>query len=201
MVKPSFAIVLLVCLASLNECRLAVAAERHWSQMSFLDFATGSLADGGANTYVAADGTVRLINQWDLNGDGFLDIVFPSSHDNNLGVDSFIYWGGKDGFNANRKTRLPGDGAAGVAVADLNKDGFPDVVLVNEFNGTKTELHSFIYWGSQDGYSAQKRTELPTTAATAVAVARAAICSLLLAIAQKATAARSTSTATGITQA
>jgi hypothetical protein len=150
---------------------LLSAAEQRWSQASFLDFIQGTLSDGGANTYVAADGSVRLINQWDLNGDGFVDLVFPSSHDNNLGVDSFIYWGGKNGFITNRMTRLPGDGTAGLAVADLNHDGFPDVVLANEFNGTKTELHSFIYWGNEGGYSAKNRTDLPTTAATSVAVA------------------------------
>ena len=147
------------------------ASEQHWSQGTFLDVIQGSLSDGGVNTYVGVDGSVRLINNWDLNGDGFPDLVFPSSHDNNLGVDSFIYWGSKDGFNSNALTRLPCDGTAGVAVADLNRDGFPDIVFANEFNGTKTELHSFIYWGSKDGYSAQRRSELPTVAAAAVAVA------------------------------
>jgi hypothetical protein len=33
-----------------------------WKVRSFLDFSEGSVADGGANTYVAADGSVRLIN-------------------------------------------------------------------------------------------------------------------------------------------
>ena len=157
--------------AALSLTQFAIAAAPQRSQSGFLEFSKGSLSDGGVNTYVAADGSIRLINQWDLNGDGFLDLVFPSSHDNNLGVDSFIYWGAKDGFGTNRMTRLPGDGTAGVAIADLNHDGFSDVILANEFNGTKTELHSFIYWGNEKGYSPTNRTELPTTAAAAVAVA------------------------------
>jgi hypothetical protein len=163
-------LVFLVGLACLGEPQIAVA-ERISIQTNFLDFITGTLADGGANTYVAADGGVRLINNWDLNGDSFPDLVFPSSHDNNLGVDSFIYWGSKDGFSLSKRTMLPGDGTIGVVVADVNGDGFPDVILANEFNGTKTELHSFIYWGSKEGYSVQRRSELPTIGATAVAVA------------------------------
>jgi len=144
--------------------------QQQWTQTTFLDFAEGTLGDSGANTYVASDGSIRLINQWDLNGDGFLDLVFPSSHDNNYGVDSYIYWG-KSSFAVNDRTRLPGNGANAQAIADLNRDGFLDVVIANEFNGTKTELFSFIYWGGAAGYEIQKRTELPTVGATRVAAA------------------------------
>src|SRR5688572_18646246 len=124
-----------------SERRLA-----RWTQTTFLDFVGGTLGDGGANSYVAADGSIRLINQWDLNGDGFVDLSFPSSHDNNYGVDSYIYWGGST-YLAKSPTRLPGNGANAQTIADLNKDGVPDIVIANEFNGTKTELSSYIYWG------------------------------------------------------
>ncbi len=143
---------------------------QQWTQTTFLDFAEGTLGDGGANTYLAADGSIRLINQWDLNGDRFLDLVFPSSHDNNYGVDSYIYWG-KASFAETARTRLPGNGANAQAIADLNGDGFMDIVIANEFNGTKTELFSFVYWGSAGGFEIQKRTELPTVGATRVAAA------------------------------
>ena len=39
--------------------QVATAAERRWSQSGFLTFAQGTMVDGGANTYVAADGTIR----------------------------------------------------------------------------------------------------------------------------------------------
>src|SRR5262245_3819178 len=85
-------------------------ALQQWNQTTFLEFSEGTAGDGGANTYIAADGSIRLINQWDMNGDGFLDLSFPSSHDTNYGVDSYIYWG-KSSFAADTRTRLPGNGA------------------------------------------------------------------------------------------
>ena len=163
------ATLLLVVAASQVSQRSERKLER-WTQTTFLDFVEGTLGDGGANSYVAADGSIRLINQWDLNGDGFVDLSFPSSHDNNYGVDSYIYWGGSS-FLAKSPTRLPGNGANAQTIADLNKDGLPDIVIANEFNGTKTELSSYIYWGSPKGYGTQNRAELPTVGATAVAAA------------------------------
>jgi len=145
-------------------------ANRTWTTAGFLGFSQGTLEDGGANTYVAADGTLRLINLWDLNNDGNIDLVFPSTHDNNEKVDLYIYWN-KHGFSANQRTQLPTDGANSVNVADLDGDGYPDLIVVNDFNGTKTELNSYIYWGSKHGFDVTRRTELPTQGATAVAVA------------------------------
>jgi len=66
-----------------------------WVQSSYLDFAAGTLADGDANDFISADGSIRLINKWDLNGDENIDIVLPSSHDGNSAVNSHVYWDGK----------------------------------------------------------------------------------------------------------
>ena len=33
-----------------------------WTTSNFLDFIEGTLVDGGVNTYIASDGSVRLIN-------------------------------------------------------------------------------------------------------------------------------------------
>ncbi len=53
----------------------------------------GTLRDGGANTYVAADGGVRLINVRDLNRDGAVDLVFANTHEHNEKLDLSLYWG------------------------------------------------------------------------------------------------------------
>ena len=141
-----------------------------WQDTSFSDFVEGTLTDGGANTYVAADGTIRLINVWDLNSDGYLDIVFPSSHDQNEKPDSFIYLG-EFNFDPMKRIELPSDGGRAVEIADLNRDQYLDLILVNRFNGTRTDLDSYIYWGSQLGFDPSKRARLPTRGGEAVAVA------------------------------
>jgi hypothetical protein len=141
-----------------------------WKTSGFLGFIDGTLSDGGANTYIAADGTIRLINLWDLNGDGNLDVVFPSTHDNHEKLPLSIYWN-KRGFSPNQRTELPTDGGKAVAIADLNKDGHPDLIVANNFNGTKTDLASYIYWGGPSGFDPNHRTELPTQGAEAVTVA------------------------------
>ncbi len=146
-----------------------VYATETWTVSTFLEFSEGTLQDGGANTYVTAAGEIRLVSQSDLNDDGFLDIVFANTHDNNTQIDLFIYWG-VDGFEVGQRTRLPSDGGQAQAIADLNRDGFEDLVVVNGNNGVKSNTNSYIYWGSQDGFDEERRAELPTNGATGAAI-------------------------------
>ncbi len=139
-----------------------------WRESSFADFADGVLTDGGANTYVGADGSVRLINQLDLNQDGLIDLVLPGSHDNNFDMNAWIYWG-RDEFGASGRTALPGEGGQDVAISDLNRDGHADLVVAKGYNGTRTENRSALYWGSESGFDAERRADLPTVSAQAVA--------------------------------
>jgi hypothetical protein len=167
--KPIVAL-LVPMLAAGAGSRARSTGAREWRTASFLDFAEGSCADGGANTYVAADGTVRLINLWDLDNDGNLDLVLAATHDNNEKLPLTVYWQ-KDGFSAERKSELPTEGAKAVAIADCNRDGRADLVVANNFDGTRTELNSYVYWNGPAGFDARRRTELPTVGAEAVTVA------------------------------
>ncbi len=139
-----------------------------WRESSFNDFADGVLTDGGANTYVGADGSIRLINELDLNQDGLIDLVLPGSHDNNFDMNAWIYWG-RDEFGTSGRTALPGEGGQDVAVSDLNRDGYPDLVVAKGYNGTRTENRSAVYWGNESGFDAERRADLPTVSAQAVA--------------------------------
>ena len=51
-----------------------------WTEESFEDFQDGEFLDAGSNLYVSRAGRLQLINRWDLNGDGHLDVVLPSGH-------------------------------------------------------------------------------------------------------------------------
>ena len=58
------------------------------------------------------------------------------------------------------------------AVADLNKDGYLDIVMTNYHGYTTRTIPFFIYWGGADGsYTEQRRTSLPAESSLRVSVA------------------------------
>jgi hypothetical protein len=89
----------------------------------------------------------------DLNLDGHSDFVVPHI----LGTRRIsIYWGSPTGPNPSTPTHLPLNGTPdGVFIADLNKDGYLDIICDNYQSGI-----SSIFWGSAAGYSISNRTEL-----------------------------------------
>ena len=97
----------------------------------------------------------------DLDRDGQLDFILAS------GNASAVIWG-KDGAT----TSVPTRNARDVAVADLNQDGFPELIFANYSEGThgNLDVSSFVYWGSVHGYGDARRTDLQTFGAAAVAV-------------------------------
>ncbi|MBL9213974.1 MAG: VCBS repeat-containing protein [Opitutaceae bacterium] len=153
----------------------AAEAPKAWRSATFLDRVDGTLTDGGANTYVAADGSIRLIHVNDLNNDGFLDLVAPTDHSQSDGrVDLSLYWG-RSGLSPKDVTRLPSDRGRAAAAADLNGDGYLDLVLANAgsdaWRPVDSGQASFIYWGGPKGFEPSRRTEIPTENCYAVAVA------------------------------
>ena len=160
---------------------------------TFEDFATGTFGDGGSNIYATAGGTVELIHRWDLNNDGFLDVLASQAHDTVGNEDVLIYWGGQDGPRSimppvpdhqplgrllrqirqreGVATRLPSDGAGRAVLADLNTDGWPEIVFCNHIHNYSVHMDAFVYWGGPEGYGRQHLTRLPTLMAAGVAAA------------------------------
>ena len=133
-----------------------------WRQASFEEFRHGTLEDGGANTYISARGAIQLINRWDYNNDGHLDLLFVSTHDHREKLDAFLYPNRGGDFREKDLVPLPTNGGNWGLIQDLNGDGHPDIVIANTDNGTIGDLESFVYWGSKEGFSALNRSELPT---------------------------------------
>ena len=148
----------------------AAEPARRWQLDSFRAFSEGTLPDGGVNIYTAADGTVRLINSFDLNWDGLPDIFLPGVHGKSNKVDLSIYWD-QPGYSPQHVTRLPTEGGRAAAVADLNHDGYPDLVLVNDYADYISSRNTWIYWGGKEGFAPDRLTLLPTQGAQAAAVA------------------------------
>jgi len=114
------------------------------------------LGDGGANTYVSARGRVQLVNSWDLNQDGYLDLVFSNTHPHREALDAAIYWGNGKDFDGSRRSFVPNDGAQNAAAADLDGDGQMDLVLANYTNGTWDGMDSYVYYGGIQELKARK---------------------------------------------
>jgi len=104
----------------------------------------------------------------DLNNDGILDIVFANLHDDagNYQVNNYVYWGEQGGYSIDQRTELPGSGSGLVSVADLDANGWQDIIFSNHYANEHThEMDSYIYWGSPSGFSPANQTSLPTLGA------------------------------------
>jgi hypothetical protein len=129
---------------------------------------------GRAGGYSASD-TTPLPTQGaselaiaDLDGDGLLDIAFANTQlDGDYEVDSWVYFGGDSYVTASRLA-LPTVGARDVVAADLDADGYVDLVFANAYDGSSTDLPAYVYWGSADGPSATDRTEIAVEGAAGV---------------------------------
>ncbi|MEW5979562.1 MAG: VCBS repeat-containing protein [Acidobacteriota bacterium] len=159
----------------------------------FDHFIKGSFEDGGARDYVSKSGTIELIHRWDLNNDGQLDLVMAQDHNQIENVDAFIYWGTSKGYRSlfpsfwkqvpafklvraiglgqESLTMLPTFGGGHVKIADLDRDGYLDIVFPNTIHNHTVHMPAYVYWGGPEGYSLRHRTELPTLFALDIAVA------------------------------
>ncbi len=158
----------------------------------FGDLRRGALGDSGANLYVSARGRIQTIHRWDLNRDGELDLFFTQDHNQDYAPDAMIYWGGAGGHESLslelpelrtsyslykhadqarlRMTWLPALGGGRCQVADLNGDGYPDIVFGNTMHNYRQDMPAYVYWGSPQGFRENDRTVLPGYTVTGVAI-------------------------------
>ena len=115
----------------------SVGAAQSWIEDIYEDFADGRLDAAGQNRYVCHDGTVRTIHRFDLNQDGYLDLIFNNTHDT----------------STNHEATLAAQGSEQVAAGDLNNDGFTDLVFCPNKSGIQNPRRFLtIIWGGKDGW-------------------------------------------------
>ena len=102
---------------------------------------------------IAGMATTSLLCE-DLNGDGHPEIVLANYREGyNYDTDSYCYLGSADGFDINNPLRLPTHYALKVLAADLNGDGFKELL----FSGGDQVM---IYWNERGTFQATRRTVL-----------------------------------------
>lgn len=97
----------------------------------YLGGGDGSFAKLGAGIA----GSAQRLAVGDINGDGFADIAALGSNRNSAADDlvRVAFGDGKGNFAAGLVLSV-GDHPVGVALADLNKDGYADVIVVNNLS-------------------------------------------------------------------
>ncbi len=136
-------------------------AQNTWVENSFEDFRDGSFLDAGSNLYVSAKGRIQIINRWDFNNDGNLDILLTSGHGHTEKENTYIYLNSQGQVDGRQRIELPGGGSRDGLVADFNKDGFNDLAIANAADSHFSRVNAWIWYGSAEGFSPSNRIELP----------------------------------------
>ncbi len=98
----------------------------------------------------------------DLNADGYTDLIFASHYGTSYASTSMIYWGSSSGYSDSDRTELDTYGVFDLEIADLDDDGWEDLVFAQYRSDSVYTVGSYVYWGSSTGYSSSDRTNLPT---------------------------------------
>jgi len=136
-----------------------------WITRGFEGFREGTFGNAGQNIYVSKRGILQRIHQFDLDQDGYLDVLFCNSQDHWERPDAYIY---SDVLGKPDRRTIPSDGAESGVVFDLNGDGYDDLVLAMGNNGMRPDLNAFVYYGDPDGLSEKRMIRLPAPAARSV---------------------------------
>ncbi len=131
----------------------------------FDGFSKGTFENGGQNLYVSHKGVLQRIFQYDVNQDGYPDLLFANSQSMNERPPVYVY-SGLPGDNT--YTELPSGGTYDGILADLFGSGYEDLIIACQHNGSHSDVCAMIYFGNADGFSEQYRMELPVPNAISV---------------------------------
>ena len=137
-----------------------------WITRGFEAFRRGTFGNGGQNLYVSRAGVLQRIHQFDLDRDGHVDLVFCNSQNHGEKPPVTVY---RDVLGRTSARFLPSDGSRTGVVADLNGDGYDDLVVGMFYNGIRRDLNAFLYYGGADGFGEGRMQYLPVPYCTSVA--------------------------------
>ena len=134
------------------------------------DFVAGTFDDGGHNYYAATDGSLRIINRFDLNEDGYIDLLFNCTHNTYQMLPASAGLVGADRIG--HTAQIAVEGSQRSAISDLNHDGYSDIVFCpNPIGVHHNRRFISIAWGGSEGWASHRiNTPLPMDAAATVDV-------------------------------
>jgi len=103
----------------------ALAPMESWVTEGFEAFRRGTFGNAGQNLYVSKAGLLQRIYQFDLDKNGWMDLVFANCQDHHESAPSYVY----DAETGKRLATLESQGSRSGIVADLDGDGVQDVVV------------------------------------------------------------------------
>ena len=136
-----------------------------WVTRGFEAFREGTFGNAGENLYVSNAGVLQRIHLFDLNRDGYIDLLFCNAQEHNESPPVHVY---SDVLGAATRIELPSAGSPTGAVADISGDGYDDLVLGMEKSGASGFLNAFVYFGSSEGLSEKSMLQLPAHKCTSV---------------------------------
>ena len=158
----------------------------------FAAFSRGSFENAGENLYVSRKGRMQMIRRWDLNHDGYYELLFATAHNNVPGmVDALAYLQTESGYHTiispvhatmalydlwlqeersrSSTRRFPVDLPSSVLFHDVDSDGIPDVIFSSMGSDGTRRAPSTLFWGTRDGFDTNAPLKLETVAARDVA--------------------------------
>jgi len=145
-----------------------IAVARHQSAQEFNGESTVFLGDGkrgfvrGAEGFKTAGTTHVAIAAAEKNLPA--RAIFCNSIGGKVdeGVPLYVYWGGQDGFDPGRVWEIPFHSGYEASAADLNGDGFVDLIALNSGHAGDSAqadptLGANIFWGGPAGFDLDKR--------------------------------------------
>ena len=133
-----------------------------WTTEGLKEFNRGTFGNGGDNIYVSAAGVLQRIRHSDINNDGYSDVLICNSQEHEEFVMPISYFDVLNDISKQTSLRIGGAGWD-IAVADLNNDGYEDVVIPAAWNGTSWVPNSMIYYGSEKGITNHYIHALPVS--------------------------------------